>query len=151
MPMRKLISKKSSRTIRSFIHVRSEYATDTNALVLRLEKRKLPASVREIFEHIESGKVQLTIPLMVSIEVGYLSEGGRIETTVDGVRDYQRMHQTVSFLPITEEVVENAYRIDDIPELHDRLIAGTAKLLNQELLSNDPIRAASKHVVTKWK
>ena len=149
--MRKLTSKKSSKTIRNSIPVKSEYATDTNALVLRIEKRKLPPRVGEIFEQIEIGKVQLTIPLMVLVEVGYLSEGGRIETTIRGVRDYQRLHPTVSFLPITEEVVDSAYQIDDIPELHDRLIAGTAKLLNRELLSNDPIIAASKHVVTKWK
>ncbi len=38
-----------------------------------------------------------------------------------------------------------------IPELHDRLIAGTAKYLQKELITNDPVIAKSKHVKTIWK
>jgi len=33
---------------------------------------------------------------------------------------------------------EAAFEITDIPELHDRLIAGTARHLNLQLITNDP-------------
>lgn len=47
-------------------------------------------------------------------------------------------------------VVENASQITDIPELHDRLIAATAKSLNLDLITNDPKIQASQFVSTVW-
>jgi len=52
---------------------------------------------------------------------------------------------------LNNEIINTSYQIDDIPVLHDRLIAGTAKYLDQELITNDPIIAKSKHVKTVWK
>jgi len=53
--------------------------------------------------------------------------------------------------PLNNAIINTSYQIDDIPELHDRLIAGTAKYLEQELITNDPVIAKSKHVKTIWK
>jgi len=53
--------------------------------------------------------------------------------------------------PLNNAIIYTSYQIDDIPELHDRLIAGSAKYLDQELLTNDTIIAKSKHVKTIWK
>jgi len=52
---------------------------------------------------------------------------------------------------LNNEIINTSYQIDNIPELHDRLIVGTAKYLDQELITNDPIIAKSKHVKTVWK
>jgi hypothetical protein len=43
-----------------------------------------------------------------------------------------------------------AAEIDDIRELHDRIIAGTAKHLRVPVLTSDQILARSKHVSTIW-
>jgi len=48
------------------------------------------------------------------------------------------------------EVVKTTAAIDDIPELHDRLIAGTAAWLGVSILTNDPAMMASQHVQTVW-
>ena len=37
------------------------------------------------------------------------------------------------------EVIKAAFEIMDIPELHDRLIAGTARHLGLPLITNDPV------------
>ena len=44
----------------------NRYVTDTMALVLRLEKRKLPERVRAIFEHAETGDAEIFIPAIDS-------------------------------------------------------------------------------------
>lgn len=49
------------------------------------------------------------------------------------------------------EVVTSAVGIDDVPELHDRLIVATAKLLTVPILTNDPVMSGSKHTTTIWK
>jgi len=41
-------------------------------------------------------------------------------------------------------------RKNDIPELHDRIIAGTALKVGTKLITNDPIIARSKFVEIIW-
>lgn len=47
-------------------------------------------------------------------------------------------------------MIEESFQIDDIPELHDRLIAGTAKKVDVPIITNDPEMEKSKHVDTIW-
>jgi len=46
--------------------------------------------------------------------------------------------------------IQSAAQITDIPELHDRLIAGTARRLGLALITNDPAIQASSFVKTIW-
>ncbi len=63
----------------------SKFVSDTMALVLHLEKRKMPNKAKEIFEATEKGEHEVYIPAMVVAEIGYLSEKGRVETTISAV------------------------------------------------------------------
>jgi len=49
------------------------------------------------------------------------------------------------------DVILKYFQISDVPELHDRLIAGTALLLNAPILTNDPGMEQSEFVLTIWK
>ncbi len=53
--------------------------------------------------------------------------------------------------PLNMEIINASFKIDDIPELHDRLIAGTAKYFNYDLITNDPVIIKSKDIRTIWK
>ena len=127
-----------------------DYVTDTMALILRLEKRKLSQKVRTIFEAVEKGKISLKIPAMVLAEIGYLSERNKIDTNLNEVQDYCQKFPAVTIEPITAKIIYRSFEIDDIPELHDRIIAGTASLKNLELITNDPMIIKSKYVSTIW-
>lgn len=98
-----------------------DYVSDTMAIILRLESRRLPLRVREVFERVECGRQRLAIPAMAIAELGYLSERQRIETSLPVLFQYLRKHSHCSVAPMTGDVVEQAFRIHDIPELHDRL------------------------------
>ena len=63
----------------------SKFVSDTMALVLHLEKRKMPSKAKAIFEATEKGEHEIYIPTMVLAEIGYLSEKGRIETNIHAV------------------------------------------------------------------
>ena len=128
----------------------SVYATDTMALILRLEKRKLSQKVKTIFDAVEKGKINLMIPAMVQAEIGYLSERNKIDTNLNEVQDYCQKFPTATIEPITEEIIYRSFEIDDILELHDRIIAGTAFSTNLELITNDPMIIKSKDVSTIW-
>ncbi len=128
----------------------SDYVVDTMAVVLRLEKRRLSQKVKAIFEEVEKGKVTLLIPAMVLAEIGYLSERKRIDTNLQEVKDYCKKYSSVHVEAIIEEIIHKSFEIDDIPELHDRIIAGTAYTKNLKLITNDQMIADSKHVNTIW-
>ena len=126
------------------------YVTDTMAIILRLERRRLSQNVKRIFDEVEGERLSLLIPAMVLAEVGYLAEKNKIDTNLQEVSDYCSKYPAVTFEPITDKIIKMSFEIDDIPELHDRIIAGTARFKNLELITNDPVIMASKYVSTVW-
>lgn len=129
----------------------SDYIADSMALVLRLEKRKLPRKVRDIFERAEAEELVIIIPAMVLAEVAYLSEKKRIDTNLIAVCEYVLRHPSISIGALTLELVQTAFNIMDIPELHDRLIAAHAVEKSSIVLTNDPDIQASSSVHSLWK
>ncbi len=130
-----------------------EYVADTIAVVIWLEQRKLPLTVTEIFEmsnHIDS-KISIWIPAIVLAEIGYLFEKGRIETSLTDVQALIAFNKRFKIADLTNEIILKSFEIKDIPELHDRLIAGTAYTFNCLVLTNDPKVEKSSFVKTIWK
>jgi len=128
----------------------SSYVADTMALVLRLERRRLPREVKAVFEDAENDNAAIFIPAIVLAEIGYLSERRRIETNLTEVKLYCSDHKLINVEPITELIIEKSFQIDDIPELHNRIIAGTAYSMELQLLTNDPIISESEYISVVW-
>jgi PIN domain nuclease of toxin-antitoxin system len=128
----------------------SEYATDTMGLVLWLEKRRMSAQAQAIFVAAEAGQTVIHIPGIVFAEVLYLSEKGRIGLSLSDVAFHMQRFSHFRECPLSQVVIETAGTISDIPELHDRLIAATARWLNVALITNDPMIQSSAFVSTVW-
>jgi predicted nucleic acid-binding protein len=139
--MKQSIWRKNSRDMTKSIHV-NEYVIDTMGLVLRIENRKLNSS--------EAGDTIIHIPSFVFAEILYLSEKRRIKASLSQVSEYLNEFLCYKEYPLSFDVIQASSQITDIPELHDRLIAGTARLLNQSLITNDPVIQASGFVETFW-
>jgi predicted nucleic acid-binding protein len=128
----------------------SEYVTDTVGLILRVERRKMGLTAKAIFDSAESGNFTIYVPAMAFAEILYLSEKGRISTSLQEVTDHLHRYSTYREYPMTLAVIQTAGEIIDVPELHDRLIAATARLLGLELLTNDGVMQGSSFVRTLW-
>lgn len=128
----------------------NEYVTDTMGLVLRIEKRKLSSTARNIFDAAEAGTAAIYVPGMVFAEMLYLSEKRRIGLSLQDIADFLKRFPNYKEFPTSFAVIQSTAAIDDIPELHDRLIAATARLLNVPLITNDPIIQASTFLHTVW-
>jgi PIN domain nuclease of toxin-antitoxin system len=85
------------------------------------------------------------------MEVLYLSEKGRIPINLGSVRNLLAKGDNYQVVPVGMDVVATASQIDDVPELHDRLIVATAKWLGVAILTSDPAISASKHAETIWR
>lgn len=120
------------------------------ALVLWLEKRKMPIKAKEKFLLAEKGETEILIPALVFAELAYLSENNRIDATLEEAERMLSKNKNIREYPMTYKTVRNTFEIDDIPELHDRLISAAAKELGIRIISNDPEIEQSVHVHTVW-
>jgi len=145
-----IIWKKNWLIIKPNIPLNNKYICDTMALILRLEKRKLPQTVKEIFQKAEGDECEILIPSLVFAEIAYLSEKERISVTLETVKAYLDQNNSINEQELSLEIISSSFKINDIFELHDRLIAGTAYHLKSPLITNDPVIQNSTFVNTVW-
>jgi predicted nucleic acid-binding protein len=127
----------------------NKYVADTMAIILWIEKRKMPQKAKGIFGMAENSEAMLYVPAMVFAEIGYLSEKSKIDITLQDAFSYVNDHG-FHFCAMDIEIIRNAFEINDIPELHDRLIAAAGKVYGCPVITNDSKIIASKFVSTVW-
>ena len=127
------------------------YLADTMALVWYLRgHRRLGKQARRILREADQGPHTIAISGVTLMEILYLSERRRISISLENLDNLLAQSANYMVVPIGFEVVKAAAGIDDVPELHDRLIAGTAAWLGVPILTNDSVLTASQHVDTVW-
>lgn len=127
----------------------NKYVTDTQALVKFLNGQKVfNDDVHSIFENTDKGTNIIIVPSIVLFEIAYLHEKGRIPISLVDMENI--LNSSINYIEerLSLEIIKSAFEITDIPELHDRLIAGTARYLNIPLITNDPVIVGSAHVET---
>jgi len=128
------------------------YVADTMALVWHLEKkRNLGKQARRVLEEADQGHHTIALSGTTLMEILYLSERQRISVDLASLRNLLSRKRNYTVVPVGFEVIGATATIDDVPELHDRVIAGTAVWLNIPILTNDPDMTASRHVRTIWR
>lgn len=128
------------------------YLADTMALVWHIQRdRKLGKRARQILTASEQGRYTVAVSGVTLMEVLYLSERGRISVNLATLQNVFAQSSNYAVIPVDFDVATASALIDDIPELHDRVIAGTAAWLNIPILTNDLDMTASRHVRTIWR
>ena len=126
----------------------SEYVTDTQALVkFMTDEKVISQTYQNIFEDTDKGINSIIIPAIVIMEILYLFEKSRIPV---GIFDVEKLLESKNYIvePLSLDILKVASEIDDIPELHDRLIAATSKYLDIPIITNDAAIHNSKHTKT---
>ena len=125
-----------------------KYVIDTQALIKFLNGKKvINDKINEILKMADEGKNIIIIPSVVLFEIGYLHEKGKMPISIKDIEDI--VNNSINYIEekLSMGIIKTAFEIKDIPELHDRLIAGTAKYLNLPLITNDPIILKSGSVI----
>ena len=130
------------------------YDLDTHALVWFLEGNpRLSIAARTVIADVAS---DLVLPLIALAEAVFIVERGR--TSIPGVAELLRrvqQDQRIELYPLTFEVFRQSLTAASIPEMHDRLIVGTALYLQTlgyavEILTRDGEIHASGLVQVRW-
>lgn len=125
----------------------NRYVTDTQAVIKFLNGKKVINDIADsIFRKTDEGENIIVIPSVVLFEIGYLHEKQRIPVSVKDIKNILEGSVNYREERLSIDIIESSFEIRDIPELHDRLIAGTARYLNLPLITNDPVILASRFV-----
>jgi len=122
------------------------YVTDTQALIkFMMGQKVINEQCHQAFLSADRGESIIIIPAVVLMEVLYLFEKNRITIDLIQTEDLFKS-KNYQFEPLSLEILKTASEINDIPELHDRLIAATARYLDAPLITNDPVIRKSAFV-----
>jgi predicted nucleic acid-binding protein len=118
----------------------NKYVIDTQALVKFLNGVKvINDEIDTILKKTDEGQNIIVVPSVVIFEIAYLHEKKRIPISVEDIENI--LADSVNYVEevLTRDIIKSAFEITDIPELHDKLIAGTARYLDIPLITNDPV------------
>jgi len=127
------------------------YVPDTHTLVWYLSADpRLGNQAKTALESVDRGEAHALVPIIVLTEMLDLEEKGRIAIRLNHLLPILQRHTHYTIVPYTLDLLMALKEIDDIPELHDRMIAATARRYDAVVLSKDPSIAASAFVRTIW-
>ena len=125
----------------------NKYVIDTQAIIKFLNGQKvINDNIDQVLKMTDEGKNIIIIPSVVIFEIGYLHEKKKIPISIVDVEKI--INSSVNYVEekLSINIIKSAFEITDIPELHDKLIAGTARYLNLPLITNDPVILQSSFV-----
>ena len=128
-----------------------EYLADTVAIVRHLRGHPaLGPRAAGILRDADLGEHHVYVSAITLMEVLYLSEARRVDLGLSELIDRVSGSANYEIVPIGANAVLAAAEVDDVPELHDRVIAGTARWLGVPILTGDEVIGRSRHVQTIW-
>ncbi len=128
-----------------------DYLADTVAIVRHLRNhRALGPEATRILREADAGLHRIALSGITLMEVLYLSEAGRIDVPLTELVSIVSHSRNYEIIPVDANVVIAAIGVDDVPDLHDRIIVATALHLGVPILTGDRIIAASSHIQTVW-
>ena len=134
----------------------SAVVTDTHSLLWFLnDSRKLSFDALTAFENAERDGFSIYVPAIILIELRYLIEKGRDIFESDFRLIVTLLNSPASaliFAPLNQAVAEDMENVSRavVPDMPDRLIAGTAFSLNLPLISKDGNIRKLKNVKVIW-
>lgn len=127
-----------------------DYLADTVAIVRHLRSQRIGPEATRLLREADAGLNHIYLSGITLMEVLYLSEARRIEVPLNELLQLVTRSRNYEIVPVDANVVQAAVGIDDVPELHDRIIAATAKYLHVPLLTSDQVMTTSRHVQVIW-
>ena len=129
----------------------TRYVSDTHALWWHIDSsERLSRTAFDIFRKATSGEVTIIIPAIVVAELYYLSiKLGRYVTPSELI-DAIRIARGFEFSLLGMAQLEKLDDLQEIPEMHDRLIAAESLVLDAPVITRDRVFSNSSQVETVW-
>lgn len=127
------------------------FVADTHAILWHfINSPKLSPDASEMFDRCERGECIIFIPSIVIAEA--LSIFDKKKVSFDFKKLLKKLHESENFviIPLDYPILQKMVDLKDVPELHDKIIASTAKYLNLPVITKDEALQNIKHIKTVW-
>jgi PIN domain nuclease of toxin-antitoxin system len=127
------------------------YLADTVAIVRHLRAHPaLGPQAAQVLRDADAGEHHIYLSAITLMEILYLSEAKKVDVHLDELIEHVSASVNYEIVPVSADIVLMAADVDDVPELHDRIIVGTAKWLGVPILTSDEVISGSRHAETIW-
>lgn len=127
----------------------SSYVVDTHALVwFLLEDGKLPPQAFSLLRAAERGERDIIVPTIVLAEGISIEEKGRLGLPKGRILDWVLIHPALIVADFDLAALVEMQGLAGGLELHDRIIAATARLYGAAVITKDPM--ITRVVETMW-
>ena len=130
---------------------RPVYVVDTHTLIWYLKDRtRLSPAADAVFRLASTGEAHIIVPAIVVAELYYASQQLSVASPPSVLlADITRSREFV-FSPLGAAQLERMESINDVPEMHDRLIAAEALVHGAPVVSRDETLRRSGVVKVIW-
>jgi PIN domain nuclease of toxin-antitoxin system len=125
------------------------YVIDTHALAwFFAQDSRLSSTIDDILTQAEDGETQILIPTLVLAELTLIAQKQRVPISMTAILD--EIQQTSGFVDFDFAVFQRFIELPPEWDLHDRIIAATAKQYNVTLITRDQVLQDSAAIETLW-
>jgi PIN domain nuclease of toxin-antitoxin system len=127
------------------------YVTDTHALIWWfIDSPKISLKASEIFEKCERGENVIFIPSIVLAEALAIFEKKRVSFNFKNL--FHKIDASENFMLIALDypILQEMMTLKEIPEIHDKIIASTAKHLKAPIITKDKTLQSIRLIKTIW-
>ena len=129
----------------------TRFVVDTNALWWHLKTpNRLSPAANEVFRSAAAGDATIIVPAIAVAELYFLSVKAAEPVPAGILFAILESGGWARFNPLGQAQLEYLNRLQEIPGMHDRLIAAESIVLNAPLVTSDRILRASPNVDTIW-
>jgi len=127
------------------------FVADTHALIWWFtDSPKISATASQIFEQCERGENIIFIPSIVVAELLSIFDKKRITFNFKSL--FKKIHTSDNFVLIALDypILERMVSLKEVPELHDKIIASTAKNFKAPIITKDRVLQSLPSINTVW-
>jgi PIN domain nuclease of toxin-antitoxin system len=128
------------------------YVLDTHALIWYLKQdRKLGRQASLVFAAAERGDTTLIIPAIVIYELYFADQQWKLFDNFNETYASLKSQPYFHFFDLRADDATMLLNHSVIPEMHDRIIAGTGRLFGVPVITSDAVIFKSNVARTVWK
>src|SRR5713101_1958143 len=116
------------------------YVVDTHVLIWYFTgSKRLKPALREKIDETRARNGRLLVPTIVLAEALDIAEKGRVQFDFAEMYRVIREEQEFEVVSLSPEIFNTVIQVQNIPELHDRIIVATARFYGAGILTKDRV------------
>ncbi len=116
------------------------YVLDTHVLIWYfIGSKRLRSALKDKIDETRNRNSRLLVPTIVLVEALDVAEKGKAQFDFSEMLRLIRQEGDFEIVSFTPEILDKAIQVQDVPELHDRIIVATARFYDAGILTKDRI------------